>query len=90
MIATLCAKTPNSPLTYNEKREFMTGLILYDNTKEKKSKTTHFCVLTEAEKSKLVTYKANENAVYYVEIVGLKGLKCKKELKSIKKYLNEL
>ena len=52
--------------------------------------TTHFCVLTEAEKSKLVTYKANENAVYYVEIVGLKGLKCKKELKSIKKYLNEL
>ena len=83
-------KTPNSPLTYNEKREFMTGLILYDNTKEKKSKTTHFCVLIEAEKSKLVTYKANENAVYYVEIVGLKGLKCKKELKSIKKYLNEL
>ena len=46
--------------------------------------------LTEAEKSKLVTYKANENAVYYVEIVGLKGPKCKKELKSIKKYLNEL
>ena len=46
--------------------------------------------LTYNEKSKLVTYKANENAVYYVEIVGLKGLKCKKELKSIKKYLNEL
>ena len=86
----IMCKTPNSPLTYNEKREFMTGLILYDNTKEKKSKTTHFCILTEAEKSKLVTYKANENAVYYVKIVGLKGLKCKKELKSIKKYLNEL
>lgn len=86
----IMCKTPNPPLTYNEKREFMTGLILYDNTKEKKSKTTHFCVLTESEKSKLVTYKANENAVYYVEIVGLKGLKCKKELKSIKKYLNEL
>lgn len=86
----IMCKTLNSPLTYNEKREFMTGLILYDNTKEKKSKTTHFCVLTEAEKSKLVKYKANENAVYYVEIVGLKGLKCKKELKSIKKYLNEL
>ena len=85
----IMCKTPKSPLTYNEKREFMTVLILYDNTKEKKSKTTHFCVLTEAEKSKLVTYKANENAVYYVEIVGLKGLKCEKELKSIKKYLNE-
>ena len=94
----IMCKTPNSPLTYNEKREFMAGLILYDNTKEKKSKTTHFCVLTEAEKSKLVTYKANENAVLSVlgclprfpPIVGLKGLKCKKELKSIKKYLNEL
>ena len=50
----IMCKTPNSPLTDNEKREFMAGLILYDNTKEKKSKTTHFCVLTEAEKSKLV------------------------------------
>ena len=37
-----------------------------------------------------VYIKPEENAVYYVEIVGLKGLKCKKELKSIKKYLNEL
>lgn len=45
MIATLY-ETPNFPLTYNEKREFMAGLILYDNTKEN-PKQHIFCVLTE-------------------------------------------
>ena len=38
----IMCKTPNSPLTYNEKREFMTGLILYDNTKEKKIQNNTF------------------------------------------------
>ena len=37
----IMCKTPNSPLTYNEKRESMTGLILYDNTKEKKNPKQH-------------------------------------------------
>lgn len=85
----IICKTPNTPLSYDDKREFMTELILYDNTKEDKSKPTHFCILTESEKSKLVTFKANENATYYIEIVGLKGLDCKKELEIIKKYLNK-
>ncbi len=77
-------KTPNSPLTYNEKREFMTGLILYDNTKEKKIQNNTFLRLTEAEKSKLVTYKAKKMQYIMLKLFGLKGLKCKKELKSIK------
>lgn len=37
----IICKTPNFPLTYNEKREFMAGLILYDNTKEKKNPKQH-------------------------------------------------
>lgn len=38
----IICKTPNFPLTYNEKREFMAGLILYDNTKEKKIQNNTF------------------------------------------------
>lgn len=81
-------KTPDFPLTPMEKKEFMIGLITYDNAKDNPSKPTHFCVLTKSEKSKLVTYKANENATYYLEIVGLKNLDCDRELSNIKRIVN--
>ncbi len=82
-------KTPEFPLTLMEKKEYMMGLINYDNLKDNPSKPTHFCVLTTSEKSKLVTYKANENATYYLEIVGLKNLDCDMALENIKKIVNK-